>query len=165
MKISIPGLLTVCILIGSLILVGCSNQVTTLQPADTADTSGFSVASSQDAVPAVYGLWLKEEDTNKGTARELLTITEKSVYLVESTGSKGNGSLRETFFEVTGVDWVNGVITMSAKWVRNDGHNVGFDYPLRYMKVFIDNETLYFSLGDEGQGIPTEATNGPWMRK
>jgi len=79
MKTSIPGLLTVCILLGGLIMTGCSNQAPTPQPADTADTSGFSVASGQDATPAVYGLWLKEEDTNKGTARELLTITEKSV--------------------------------------------------------------------------------------
>jgi hypothetical protein len=165
MKTSIPGLLTVCILFGSLIMAGCSNKTSTPLPVDAPDTSAFSVVGGQDATPAVFGLWLKEEDTNKGTARELLTITEKSVYLVESTGGKGNGSLRETFFEVTDVDWVNGVITMSAKWVRNDGHNVGFDYPLRYMKVFFDNETLYFSLGDEGQGIPTEATNGPWLRK
>jgi hypothetical protein len=63
------------------------------------------------------------------------------------------------------VDWVNGVITMNAKWVRINGNYGGFDFPLRYMKVYIDDETLYFSLGDEGQGIPTEAVNGPWIRK
>jgi hypothetical protein len=108
---------------------------------------------------------MKEEDSNKGTARELLTVTENSVYLVETTGGKGNGSLRETFFDVTDVDWVNGVITLSAKWVRNNGNYGGFDYPLRYMKVSIDGETLFFSMGDEGQGVPVDTTNGPWVRK
>lgn len=165
MKANIPGPLIVCILLASLIITGCSNLSPTPQPADTPDTSGFCSVGGLDATPVVYGFWMKEEDANKGTTRELLTVTEKSVYLVESTGSKDNGSIRETFFEVTGVDWVDGVITMSAKWVRNDGHNVGFDYPLRYMKISIDGDSLYYSMGDEGQGIPTEVVNGPWIRK
>jgi len=96
---------------------------------------------------------------------DLITITEKSVYLVETTGENGNGSIRETYYEIKDVDWVNGVVTMSTKWIRHDGIGVGFDYPLHYMKVYIDNDTLYYSLGDEGLGIPVDATNGPWVRK
>jgi hypothetical protein len=165
MKIRIPGLLIASILLAGIIMAGCSNPTPTPQPADTPDVSGFCSVGGVEATPVVYGFWMKEEDSNKGTARELLTVTEKNVYLVESTGGKDTGSLRETFFEITGVDWVNGVITMSAKWVRINGNYGGFDYPLRYMKVFIDNETLYFSMGDEGQGKPSEATNGPWIRK
>jgi hypothetical protein len=115
--------------------------------------------------PALYGLWAKEEVGSKGSILELMTISEKSVYLVETTGEKGNGSLRETYFEIQDVDWVNGVVTMSTKWIRHDGKGVGFDYPLRYMKVYIDNDTLFYSLKDEGQGIPVDATNGPWERK
>ena len=165
MKLRIPLLLVVCILIAGTILSGCSNPTPTPQPANTPDTSGFCSVGGEDATPVVYGLWMKEEDSNKGTARELLTVTADSVYLVESTGSKGNGAIRETFFEVTDVDWVNGVITMSAKWVRLNGNYGGFDYPLRYMKISIDGDSLYYSMGDEGIGIPTEATNGPWVRK
>ncbi len=165
MKPRIPGLIIVYILLASSIMAGCSNPTSTPQPADTPDTSGFCSVGGVDATPVVYGLWMKEEDANKGTARELLTVTEKSVYLVESTGDNGNGSIRETFFEVTDVDWVNGVITMSAKWVRNNGNYGGFDQPLRYMKISIDGDSLYFSMGDEGQGIPTDAVNGPWLRR
>ena len=73
--------------------------------------------------------------------------------------------MRETFFEITDVDWVNGVITMSAKWVRINGSYGGFDYPLRYMKISIDGDSLYYSMGDEGLGIPADAVNGPWLRR
>ncbi len=165
MKNRITGFLTACILLAGLFLSGCSNQTPTPQPVDTPDTSGFCSVGGVEATPVVYGLWMKEEDANKGNARELLTVTEKSVYLVESASGNGNGSLRETFFEVIGVDWVNGVITMSAEWVRINGNYGGFDYPLRYMKISIDGDTLYYSMGDEGVGIPTEAVNGPWMRR
>ena len=115
--------------------------------------------------PALYGLWVKEDVDSMGAMIELMTITEKSVYLVETTGEKGNGSIRETYFEIQDVDWVNGVVTMSTKWIRHDGNGVGFDYPLHYMKVYIDTDTLFYSLGDEGQGIPVDAKNGPWLRK
>ena len=165
MKTSFPRSLIICLFLASLIMAGFSNSTPTPQPADTPDVSGFCSVGGLDATPLVYGLWMKEEDSNKGTARELLTVTENSVYLVETTGGKGNGSLRETFFDVTDVDWVNGVITLSAKWVRNNGNYGGFDYPLRYMKVSIDGETLFFSMGDEGQGVPVDTTNGPWVRK
>jgi hypothetical protein len=165
MKNRIPGLLTVCILLVGVIMSGCSGSTPTPQPVDTPDTSGFCSVGGVDATPVVYGLWMKEEDSNKRTVRELLTVTADSVYLVESTGSNGNGSIRETFFEVSGVDWVNGVITMSAKWVRLNGNYGGFDYPLRYMKIAIDGDSLYYSMGDEGVGIPADATNGPWLRK
>jgi len=164
-KFRIPGLLTVSILLAGLIMAGCSNPTPTPQPVDTPDTSGFCSVGGLDATPVVYGLWMKEEDSNKGTSRELLIVTAESVYLVESTGSKGNGSLRETFFEITDVDWVNGVITMNAKWVRLNGNYGGFDYPLRYMKISIDADSLYYSMGDEGLGIPSEAVNGPWLRR
>lgn len=160
-----PGFLIACVLVSGFILAGCSNPSPTPQPVDKPEANGFCSVGGVDATPVVNGLWMKEEDTNKGTARELLTVTEESVYLVESTGGNGNGSMRETFFEVTDVDWVNGVITMSAKWVRINGNYGGFDYPLRYMKISIDGDSLYYSMGDEGQGIPTEAVNGPWLRR
>ena len=82
MKPSIQGLLIVCILLASLIMAGCSTPTPTTQPANTPDSSGFCSVGGVDATPVVYGLWMKEEDANKGTARELLTVTEKSVYLV-----------------------------------------------------------------------------------
>jgi hypothetical protein len=81
------------------------------------------------------------------------------VYLVESN------TLSESFFEIQSVDWVNGVVTMSLKWVRVNGKLGGFDAPLRYFKVYIDGETLFYSLGDEGQGIPVEAKIGPFSKK
>jgi hypothetical protein len=158
--------LSLAIILFGLLLSACNVTSLTAQPTATADLSGScSIGSAGDVQPALYGLWVKEDDSSKGVARELLTITEKSVYLVESADGTGEGSLRETFYEITSVDWTNGVVTMLAKWVRMNGIYGGFDYPLRYLKATIDGETLFFNLGDEGQGIPTETTNGPWVRK
>lgn len=163
MKIRV--LLTVILLLASILATGCFKSTSFTPAAETMESSRTCNAGDLAAAPAVYGLWVKEEDSNQGPARDLLAVTENSIYLVENTGGKGNGSLRETFFEITGVDWVNGVITMSAKWVRVNGNYGGFDYPLRYLKISIDGDALYFSVGDEGQGIPSTAENGPWMRK
>jgi hypothetical protein len=158
-------LLLLAVTLTVILISACSSNAETILPTATADLSGScSIGGVGDAQPALYGLWVKEEDSNKGTARELLTITEKSVYLVESANGTSQGGLRETFYEITSVDWKTGVVTMLAKWVRLNGIYGGFDYPLRYMKATIDGENLYFSLGDEGQGIPTETTNGPWVR-
>lgn len=160
---SLPKLLLVILCAG--LLAGCSPQNEIIQNTPPAGDGASCPVGESAAQPALYGLWVKEEAGNKGSMMELMTITEKSVYLVETSGAKGNGSIRETYFEIKDVDWVNGVVTMSTKWIRHDGKGVGFDYPLHYMKVIIDNDTLYYSMGDEGQGIPADTTNGPWERK
>ena len=159
------GLMSLSVTLFMITMSGCI-QARTINTA--ANTPQAVASCSVDPVtnePTLYGLWVKEEDSNKGTQRELLTVTETSVYLVEFTGAKGNGALRETFYVVDSVDWVNSVVTMKMSWVRLNGKYGGFDYPLKFMKVYIDGETLYFSFGDEGQGIPAEAANGPWMKQ
>ena len=145
------------------LITGCSLISNPTQNTPTLDVGTPCPVGEYSPQPALFGLWAKEEAGSKGLMLELMTITEKSVYLVETTGEKGNGSIRETYFEIQDVDWVNGVVTMSTKWIRHDGNGVGFDYPLHYMKVYIDNDTLFYSLGDEGQGIPVDAKNGPWL--
>jgi hypothetical protein len=104
--------------------------------------------------PALYGMWASDDRNT------ILTVTEKSVYLVEI-----DTNTRETYYEIQSVDWATDVVTMVAKWVRVNGKFGGFDAPLRYLKVSIDNDNLKYSLGDEGQGIPLEATSGPLIRK
>lgn len=162
MKLKYPNLLLV-LCIG--LLAGCSLTSNPAQNTPALDAGTPCPVEEYIPQPALYGLWAKEEAGSNGSMLELMTITDKSVYLVETTGEKGNGSIRETYYEIQDMDWVNGVVTMSTKWIRIDGKGVGFDYPLRYMKVYIDNDTLYYSLGDEGQGIPVVATDGPWLRK
>lgn len=147
----------VCIFTCIALFTGCAllrNESSSIIAEDD-DTPSITTGEPQ---PALYGLWLKEEGTN----RDLWSIGSASAYLVETTGEN---SVRESFYKISAVDWVNGVITMSLKWVRVDGRYGGFDSPLHYLKVSIDGDAMYTSIGDEGLGIPADATNGPWIRQ
>ncbi len=125
----------------------------TLAP-DTATTCGAA------AQPELYGLWMKEHDQQ----RDLLTISEKSIYLVESA-TTGEAYVRESFYEIQSVDWVNGLLDIKLKWVRVNGNNGGFDSPSKVMKVSIDGDTLFFSSVDVGMDLPSTTDNGPWLRQ
>jgi hypothetical protein len=108
-------------------------------------------------LPALYGLWMKDHDQQ----RDLLTITQGSVYLVEAD----NGSVHESFYELQSVDWVNGVLALQLRWVRINGNYGGFDSPSKVMKVSIADGSLFFSTVDAGMDLPSTADNGPWSRK
>jgi hypothetical protein len=110
--------------------------------------------------PELYGLWMKEHDQQ----RDLLTISEKSIYLVEAN-TTGDAYVRESFYEIQSVDWVNGLLDIKLKWVRINGSYGGFDSPSKVMKVSIDGETLFFSTVDAGVDLPSTADNGPWLRQ
>jgi hypothetical protein len=73
--------------------------------------------------------------------------------------------VRESFYEIQLVDWVNGMLNIKLKWVRINGNNGGFDSPSKVMKVSIDGETLFFSTVDVGMDLPSTAENGPWLRQ
>ena len=124
----------------------CVNQIVVTQIVVTPET-----------VPALYGLWMNGENSDS-----LLLVSKSNVYLVETLSET---SLRESFYEIKSIDWANDVVTMSLRWVRINGKFGGFDYPLKYMKVKISEDSLFYSFGDEGQGIPQEANIGPFLRK
>jgi hypothetical protein len=112
------------------------------------------------AQPKLYGLWMKELDQQ----RDLLTISEKSIYLVEAA-TTGDAYVRESFYEIQSVDWVNGLLDIKLKWVRINGSYGGFDSPSKVMKVSIDGDTLFFSTVDVGMDLLSTADNGPWIRQ
>ncbi|MBA4419788.1 MAG: hypothetical protein C0391_01440 [Anaerolinea sp.] len=112
------------------------------------------------AQPALYGLWLKEQNSQSA----LLTFTERSVYLVEFDGA-GDGYVRETFYEVRGVDWVNGILSLQMKWVRINGKMMGFDDPAKLMKISIEDDALFYNIDSEELGAPVAAETGPWLRQ
>ena len=126
----------------------------TLAPDPSSTTCGAA------AQPELYGLWMKEHDQQ----RDLLTFTEKSIYLVEAA-TTGDAYVRESFYEIQSVDWVNGLLDIKLKWVRVNGNNGGFDSPSKVMKVSIDGDTLFFSTVDVGMDLPSTADNGPWLRQ
>jgi hypothetical protein len=127
-----------------------------LQPAPET----FSTTCGAAAQPELYGLWMKEHDQQ----HDLLTISEKSIYLVE-VDTTGDVYVRESFYEIQSVDSVNGMLNIKLKWVRVNGSYGGFDSPSKVMKVSIDGETLFFSTVDVGMDLPSTAGNGPWLRQ
>jgi hypothetical protein len=154
----------VCLLIFGLTITSCNRSTPTpdATPAETVAACSIDPTTNQ---PVLYGLWTMEDQATTGVAATVLTVTEKSVYLVENSGSPEKPALRESFFEIDSVDWVNSVVTMNLKWVRVNGDFSGFSTPLRYLKVNIADDQLFYSLGDEGQGIPTEAKIGPFAQQ
>jgi hypothetical protein len=110
------------------------------------------------AQPVLYGMWMNDQN-------ELLVFTEKSVYMTQLETSTDQPQLRESYYEIQSIDWVSGVITMNMKWVRVNGQSGGFDMPLHYMLVSINDTSLMYSMGDEGQGIPATADIGPFTQK
>ena len=157
--------LPVCMLL-LVLLTGCASVKTpTAAPGDqcsfpTQETETIlpTPCPAEPAQPVLYGLW-------EGGSGEILAISESSVYLVQVDTTGGVETLRESWYEIQNIDWVNGVITMNLDWVRVNGINGGFDMPLHYMKVWIDGNTLMYSMGDEGQGIPEAAEAGPFTKK
>ena len=115
-------------------------------------------AAAETAQPVLDGLWESDDG-------EILVFSESSVYHVQVDATGGSETLRESWYEIKNIDWVNGVITMNLAWVRVNGESGGFDMPLHYMKVWIDGTTLMYSMGDEGQGIPESAEIGPFFKK
>lgn len=157
--------LPVCLILLAF-LTGCStvNAPTSAPAAQCAvptkevETVLPTQAADETAQPVLFGLW--ESD---GGA--ILVFSESSVYHVQVDSTSGSEALRECWYEIQDIDWVNGVITMNLDWVRVNGKSGGFDMPLHYMKVWIDGTTLMYSIGDEGQGIPESAEIGPFFKK
>lgn len=153
-------------IMGSVVLVfisgsGCSKASPTLAVTDVPDLSASCSVGPVTSAPALYGMWVKET----GDQRELLTITEQSAYLVEFAGVEGSDAVRETFYAIQSVDWVNSVVRMKMSWVRVNGKYGGFDSPAKLMKVNIDGETLFYSISDKDLGVPSDTANGPWVKK
>lgn len=139
-----------------LLLAGCVNGQTQDQAVEPLQTS--APASETCSQPALYGMWMNEQN-------ETLVFSETSLYMVQVDASAGDPQLRETFFEIESVDWARDVVTLRMSWVRVNGQYGGFDMPLHYMKVSIDGTSLYYSMGDETQGIPQRAETGPFIKK
>ncbi len=139
-----------------LLLAGCVNGQTqdqTVEPLQTSAPTGETCSQ-----PALYGMWMNEQN-------ETLVFSETSLYMVQVDAAAGDPQLRETFFEIESVDWARDVVTLRMSWVRVNGQYGGFDMPLHYMKVSIDGTSLYYSMGDETQGIPQRAETGPFIKK
>jgi hypothetical protein len=140
---------------------GCSQTTKTPEVEPTIDGAALCSVSSEPNQPELYGLWVKGADDQ----RELLTITASCVYLVERTDLENDNVLSESFYEVQSVDWVNGVVTMKLDWLRVDGLGTEVINPIKLMKVYIDNNSLYFDINDEAQGVPGDTTDGPWVKQ
>jgi|GEM_PF-6152908 len=133
----------------------------TLEPLPvTADSAACPSLTAPDATPALYGLWVKDLPDSQ---RDLLTISETAFYRVEVETS-GDGMVRESYYVINGVDWVNGILQLRLLWVRVNGRYGGFDSPSKQARVVVDGDTLYFSLTDVGLELPP-AGDGPWSRQ
>lgn len=113
------------------------------------------------AQPVLFGLWVKD----LGDQRDLIVFSNDSVYLVEVEGSGEAVFTRESFFAVQSINWVRGELELKLSWVRINGKQGGVDSPLKSMKIYIDETSMYYGMGDEDAGMPTETPNGPWMKK
>lgn len=160
LKRSATILLGACLLV--MVLADCAVSPTETPLSETSQ-SGASQTVDPTAPPVcvqpvLYGTWM---DGNK----QMLVISEKSLYLVEVVGEGENAQVRESFYELQEVDWARDVLTLHLDWVRVNGQFGGFDIPLHYMKISIDGDQLWYSMGDETQGIPAEVAIGPWLRQ
>jgi hypothetical protein len=158
----------VLLLIITTLLASCAPVVTATPAAPTAaleplpltsDSGACPSVTAPQASPAIYGLWVKDLPDSQ---RDLLTITEKAFYLVEFDAT-GEGMVRESYYSISSVDWVNGVMQMRLEWVRVNGRYGGFDSPSKQARVSVDGDTLYFSIADVGLELPA-AADGPWNR-
>jgi len=144
------------------LLAGCAPVLSESVASDTvvceasAPAATCEPCSEVSSQPALYGLWKDEWG-------DYFVFTEATVLHVEHVKTTEAFYIRETYFEVQSIDWVNGVLTLMTKYVYIDDKTQGFDMPLRYMKVKIDGTSLWYSLGDETQGIPVSADNGPFQ--
>ncbi len=147
-----------------LMLAGCAPVASGPVISDTAVCETSSPAATCEpctdasSQPALYGLWKDEWG-------DYFVFTEATVLHVEHVKTTEAFYIRETYFEVQSIDWVNGVLTLMTKNVYIDDKAQGFDMPLRYMKVKIEGSSLWYSLGDETQGIPATADIGPFEMK
>jgi hypothetical protein len=150
--------------IGLIFLVSGCGLLKAAIPADEVSVQNACPVATNPA-QEVYGIWVYEKDDPSGVIRNLLSISDSTVYLVEDEGDAANSYIRESFYEIQSTDWVNSVFTLKLKWVRVNGDYGGFESPLKYIKVAIDGVSMFYSMGDEGQGIPTNAEIGPFVRK
>jgi hypothetical protein len=127
-------------------------------PTRGSDTTTPAAVTSEPEQPVLYGLWSSDNGN-------IIVISQSSLYFVQTESMGGQDSIRETWYDIQDVDWVNGVLTLNMKWVRVNGKTGGFDMPLHYMKVWIDGTTLMYAMGDESQGIPQSADIGPFYKK
>lgn len=121
------------------------------------DPQTTCAAPTSAAEPVLYGTWVRE-----GDADNTLTITAQSVALVEKAA---DGSLREAAYEILSVDWARDIVTMRLTALSVNGKTAEVPTGLTYMKVWIDNDTFYYALGDEAAGAPSEANIGPFTRE
>jgi hypothetical protein len=146
-----------------LLLTGCSRLlVSTVSPGTEAIIETESVTPVEETnfepQPVLYGIWINDQN-------EVLVVSESSLYMVE-IDTAAAPQVRETYYEIQSIDWAKDTITMNMKWVRVNGSYGGFDMPLHYMKVSINDEVqLMYGMGDEGQGIPDIVDVGPFFKK
>jgi len=106
--------------------------------------------------PVLYGTWSGED--GQGNIR--LTVSEDVVDLV--IAPVDGGGTTQMQYTIQHIDWAKDLITL----VLTSEVVVGEEFPVNdtpvYMKVWIDNEVLYFSIEEEP---PVEATIGPLKRE
>lgn len=115
-------------------------------------------AAPTEVLPVLYGAWVGE-----GEVIGSITINSESVLIEEQLLPENDR--RESTYEIQSVDWARDVVTMKLNGVRVNGEDTSFDSAVIYMKVWIDDVTLFYSLGDEGEGIPGEASIGPFKKQ
>ncbi len=106
--------------------------------------------------PVLYGTWSGED----GQGKIRLTVSETTVDLV--IAPVDGGGTTQMQYTIQHIDWAKDLITL----VLTSEVVVGEEFPVNdtpvYMKVWIDNEVLYFSIEEEP---PVEATIGPLKRE
>jgi hypothetical protein len=144
-----------------LMLTGCASVTSELAVTDgdiSASAATCEPCADNASQPSLYGLWKDEWG-------DYFVFTEATVLHVEHVKTDETFYVRETYYDVQSIDWVNGVLTLMTKYVYIDDEIQGFDMPLHYMKVVIDGTSLWYSLGDETKGIPATADIGPFIMK
>ena len=142
-------------------LAGCAPVTSELAVKDddmSASATTCEPCPDTSTQPVLFGLWVNESG-------DFLVFTETNVLCVEHDRTTESPYVRETYYEVQSIDWVNGVLTLKTQSIFINGEGVGFDMPLHYMKVVIDGTALMYSLGDETKGIPAAADIGPFQKK
>lgn len=157
-----PGLLASILI--CLLLTGCSRTlVSTVSPVAEGIRETELVVPAEEtnfaSQPVLYGIWIKDQN-------EVLVISEASLYMAKFE-TAATPQVRETCYEILqSIDWARDTITMTMKWVRVSGSCAGFDMPLHYMQLSINDELqLTYGVGDEGQGIPDTVDVGPFFKK
>jgi hypothetical protein len=125
-------------------------------------------AATVSPAPAVYGLWLTEDEDPLRTSQAMI-ITPQSVYRLQTFEPSMPGLepfARETYYEVLEHNEGSGHLSLRIRWIRVNGEFGGFDQPSVLMTYHVEDEVMRFAMTRSDDGIyPEQAGSVEYFRR